>query len=398
MRSRSAQRCRPGSTRARGVAVGRARPPGFRRARPASFPSTVTPEAVRAAARLALAERPIDVDRAQPDARRKKLLIADMDSTMIDQECIDELAAEVGLKARGRRHHRARHARRDRLRASAARTGRAAEGPSDDVGREHARRERIALMPGAATWSRTMRGHGARTALVSGGFTAFTGPVAPRSAFTRSRQPLAQRRRAAHRAGRRADPWPRGQGGCARSSRGALGLTPAETLAVGDGANDLDMIRRAGLGVAFHAKPVAAQPSAGATSTTATLPRCSTCRATGARNSCARVVGSATELPRRPRRISRRATSRPRSCSERSGASCRRRSTSSMAVLRPCFFNSSIRATTSSGFDTSRLADLHDDLARLDALLLRLTAGSDRGDEHAFDAAVDREGSSAPRR
>ena len=78
----------------------------------------------------ALAGEPVDVIVQPPAHRRKRLLLADMDSTMIGQECIDELAAFAGLEDRGRRHHRARHARRDRLRAGAARARRPAEGPA----------------------------------------------------------------------------------------------------------------------------------------------------------------------------------------------------------------------------------------------------------------------------
>ncbi|GJE39201.1 phosphoserine phosphatase SerB [Methylobacterium persicinum] len=215
--------------------------------------------AITARLRSALAGEPIDIAVVPADAhRRKRLFLADMDSTMIEQECIDELAGTLGLK--------------DHV---AAITERAMRG---EIAFEPALRERVALLkdipvgvvdgliaqtlthtPGGRTLVRTMAAHGAHTCLVSGGFTLFTGPIAEALGF------------AEHRANRLAVAEGRLTGvvedpivGKAEK-RAALielrersGLSPADTLAVGDGANDLDMLGEAGLGVAFRAKPAVA--------------------------------------------------------------------------------------------------------------------------------------------
>ena len=116
--------------------------------------ATLTAEATL---RAALAAEPIDIVVQDGADRRKKILIADMDSTMIDQECIDELADEVGIKAAGRGHHRALDEWRDRLRAGAARARRAAQGPRR-VGRRPRSSNAASRWPrAAASWSRTMR-------------------------------------------------------------------------------------------------------------------------------------------------------------------------------------------------------------------------------------------------
>jgi phosphoserine phosphatase len=209
--------------------------------------------------RTALKGEPIDVAVLPADShRRKRLFLADMDSTMIEQECIDELAGTLGLK--------------DHV---AAITERAMRG---EIAFEPALRERVALLkdipvgvvdgliadtlsltPGGRTLVRTMSTHGAHTCLVSGGFTLFTGPIAAKLGF------------AEHRANRLAvaDGKLTGQvedpivGKAEKREtlielREKFGLSPAETLAVGDGANDLDMLGEAGLGVAFRAKPAVA--------------------------------------------------------------------------------------------------------------------------------------------
>ncbi len=197
----------------------------------------------------------------QPAAgRRKRLLVADMDSTMIGQECIDELADAAGVGAH-----------------VAAITARAMNG---ELEFEAALRERVALLaglpesviaevferrithaPGARVLVATMKAAGAHCVLVSGGFTAFAGPVAAALGFDemRANRLLAQD---GVLTGRVAEPI---LGRDAKiealeQTAGALGITPAEALAVGDGANDLGMLKRAGTGVALHAKPaVAAQ-------------------------------------------------------------------------------------------------------------------------------------------
>ncbi|MEQ8268281.1 MAG: phosphoserine phosphatase SerB [Parvibaculum sp.] len=217
------------------------------------------PVKAEAAARAALKDAKIDLAAQAAQGRRKGLLVADMDSTIIGQECIDELAAELGLKPQ-----------------IAAITERAMRGEIDF---EPALRERVGLLkglklealqkvyheritetPGARALVRTMRAHGHACALVSGGFTFFTERVAHAVGFNTN-----QANRLIFADGRLT-------GGIAEpilgreakiealvKLRGELGLKDGETLAVGDGANDLGMIGEAGLGVAYHAKPVVAE-------------------------------------------------------------------------------------------------------------------------------------------
>jgi phosphoserine phosphatase len=209
------------------------------------------------AVRAALGDAPIDAIATTTENRRKRLLVADMDSTIVTGETLDELADFAGLKQR-----------------IAAITARAMNGELDF---KSALRERVAMLHGLSvealeqTWQRvrltpgagelvaTMRAHGGYAALVSGGFTFFTSRVAALVGFDMHRsnvllddgtvltglvaEPILDRdtkldtltRLAAER-----------------------GLPMAATLAVGDGANDLDMLRAAGLGVAFRAKPIVA--------------------------------------------------------------------------------------------------------------------------------------------
>jgi len=202
----------------------------------------------------------VDLAVQRAEGRQKRLLIADMDSTMIGQECIDELAEVAGVGA---------HVR--------AVTARAMNGELDFEG---ALLERMALLkglpeaviadvlasrithaPGAAALVGTMRANGAHTALVSGGFTAFTGPVAAALGFDE------------HRANVLGIEGGVLTGDVARPILGRqakidaldqiaarLGIGVQDALAVGDGANDLGMLGHAGAGVALHAKPsVAAQ-------------------------------------------------------------------------------------------------------------------------------------------
>lgn len=190
--------------------------------------------------------------------RLKRLLVADMDSTMIRQECIDELADFAGLKAEiAAITERAMQGELDFASALEARVAALKGLAADAIDRCLA--ERIELMPGAQTLIATMKAKGARTVLVSGGFTAFTGPVAARIGFDRQVANLLHL----------ADGMLAGTVGqpivdsavkreTLRAEQAALGLSAADTLAVGDGANDIPMLEAAGLGVAFHAKPRAA--------------------------------------------------------------------------------------------------------------------------------------------
>jgi len=192
----------------------------------------------------------------QPQAdRRKQLLVADMDSTMITIECIDELADYAGIKPQiAEVTERAMRGELDFESALDARVALLKGLEESAIDRCHA--ERVVLMPGARELIRTMKAHGARTVLVSGGFTVFADKVAQAIGFDRA---LSNR---LGLAGGMLD------GTVARPIVGSAtkrdtlilereeqGLTPAQTLAVGDGANDIPMIEEAGLGVAYHAKP-----------------------------------------------------------------------------------------------------------------------------------------------
>ena len=216
----------------------------------------------------AIGPKPVDINVVGADlaTRRKKLLIADMDSTMIGQECIDEMGDVLGIKP-----------------AIAAITERAMRGELDfegalrermtllagliDADLERVFSERITLTPGGRTLIATMRANGAFTALVSGGFSFFTERVAAAIGFdvNRANRLIAENGRLV---GRVAEPILGREAKLAALEEfaAARGIDPAMTLAVGDGANDLAMIGRAGLGVAFRAKPVvAAEADAGIT-------------------------------------------------------------------------------------------------------------------------------------
>ncbi|MBX3576887.1 MAG: phosphoserine phosphatase SerB [Rhizobiaceae bacterium] len=224
-----------------------------------ALPAAADIATARAAIAGALAGQPVDIVVQEAAGRRKSILIADMDSTMIDQECIDELADEVGLKEH-----------------VAAITARSMNG---EIAFEPALRERVALLKGlpaavvgdiidrritlaagALELVRTMRANGAWTALVSGGFTAFTGPVAARIGFDENRANILIEE-AGRLAGRVAEPilGREAKASALREIAARLARSTADAIAVGDGANDLDMLGLAGSGVALHAKPAVAQ-------------------------------------------------------------------------------------------------------------------------------------------
>lgn len=192
--------------------------------------------------------------------RRKKMLLADMDSTMIRQECIDELAEEAGVG--GHVKEITVRAMNGELDFESALLERVAllRGLSERVITK-VLESRITLMPGGLELVSTMRANGAHTALVSGGFTAFTGHVAGILGFdeTRANTLLIE---AGRLIGDVAYPI---LGRAAKVTAleeitARLGIASADVIAVGDGANDLGMLGRAGAGVALHAKPsVAAQ-------------------------------------------------------------------------------------------------------------------------------------------
>lgn len=219
-------------------------------------------ESVLGAARTALGTAKIDVVFQPTEGRRKKLLIADMDSTIIEQECIDELADSLGLRA-----------------AISDITERAMRG---ELEFESALRERVSLLkglseaelqrvyeqqitetPGGRALCATMRKNGATCALVSGGFTYFTSRVAASVGF-QSNQANTLLIKDGSLTGEVADPilGKEAKRQALHAFTRDLGLNAIDSLAVGDGANDLAMIGDAGLGVAFHAKPVVAAAAA----------------------------------------------------------------------------------------------------------------------------------------
>lgn len=206
-------------------------------------------------ARGVIAGRAIDVGVIAATGRRKMLLLADMDSTMIGQECINELAAEIDagepVAAITQKVMSGEIAFRPALRQRVA----LLKGlPVSAV--EKVLSERITLTQGGRTLIRTMRANGAYASLVSGGFTAFAGPVACRLGFDEFRANTLNHENGLF-TGTVAEP---ALGRDAKQARlreliAERGLDRADTLAVGDGANDLAMIQLAGLGVAFRAKP-----------------------------------------------------------------------------------------------------------------------------------------------
>ncbi|MBV9566550.1 MAG: phosphoserine phosphatase SerB [Hyphomicrobiales bacterium] len=220
-------------------------------------PLALDQAALLARVREVLAGAPVDLAIVPARERRKLLLLADMDSTMIEQECVDELAARLGLRTE-----------------VSAITERAMRG---EIAFEPALRERVALLkgmpvaivdevlsritlsPGARTLVRTMRAHGAHCCLVSGGFTLFAAPLAEKLGFHEhraNRLVLCQE----HLAGEVEEPilGRDAKRDALRQLRERLSLPHKAVLAVGDGANDLAMLAEAGWGVAYRAKPAVA--------------------------------------------------------------------------------------------------------------------------------------------
>jgi len=209
------------------------------------------------AVRAALDGAAIDAIATEAENRRKRLLVADMDSTIVTGETLDELADFAGLKPRiAAITARAMNGELDFKAALRERVAMLRGLPVDALERTW---ERVCLTPGARELVATMRAHGAFTALVSVGFTFFTARVAAQAGFD------------AHRANDLIDDGHALTGAlrepildrdaklaALRAFAAERGLALADTLAVGDGANDLAMLRAAGTGVAYHAKPVVA--------------------------------------------------------------------------------------------------------------------------------------------
>jgi len=213
--------------------------------------------------RAALGTAPVDVVVQNAAGRRKRLFVADMDSTMIGQECVDELADFVGQKARvAAITERAMRGEIEFAPALRERVALLAGLPAAVVDEVIA--TRITLTPGGRTLVRTMRCHGAYTCLVSGGFTVFTAPIAALIGFDENRGNRLVIRDDGRFSGTVAEPVLGRDAKLAtlEELRTRLGLARDETLVAGDGANDLLMIGGAGLGVAYRAKPVVAKAAA----------------------------------------------------------------------------------------------------------------------------------------
>jgi len=226
----------------------------------ADLPFATDPGAARVALEGAIQGADVIV---QVDAHRaKKLLVADMDSTMITVECIDELAGYAGIKPQiAEVTERAMRGELDFAEALDARVALLKGLPETAI--DQCLEERVRLMPGAEALVQTMRARGAHTILVSGGFTRFAEPVAEAIGFSRAIANVLL-----IEAGRLIGLVAKPIVGAATKEEtllaaiAAAGIDPALSLAVGDGANDLAMIRRAGLGVAYRAKPIVAAAAA----------------------------------------------------------------------------------------------------------------------------------------
>jgi phosphoserine phosphatase len=216
------------------------------------------PDSVRAALRDIDHSWLLDLNVVASANRKKKLLIADMDSTIIGCECIDELADMAGIKPKvAAITERAMRGEIDFPAALRERVLLLKGLPLEALTRVYA--ERVRLNPGARALTATMRANGAHTLLVSGGFSFFTSRVAAAAGFEKS-QGNHLLDDGQYLTGKVAEPilGREAKLQALENTVRRLGIRFDDALAVGDGANDLDVIRPAGLGVAFHAKPVVA--------------------------------------------------------------------------------------------------------------------------------------------
>ena len=201
----------------------------------------------------------VDVNCVPAEGRRKRVLLADMDSTMIGQECIDELADLAGVGERVA-VITARAMRGEVGFEGALEERVALLGGLDEAAIARVRDERLTFTPGGQELVATMKADGARAVLVSGGFTAFTEWVAERLGFDEHRANVLEVEEGTL-TGTVRKPYLGREAKVEALAEvtAALGLAPSDALCVGDGANDLGMIEAAGMGVALHAKPAVAE-------------------------------------------------------------------------------------------------------------------------------------------
>jgi phosphoserine phosphatase len=205
----------------------------------------------------------IDVVVQPRQGRRKRLFVADMDSTMIGQECIDELADHVGARAHvAAITERAMRGEIEFAPALRERVALLAGLPVSVL--DEVMTHRIRLTSGARALVATLRRDGVHTCLVTGGFTLFARRLAEMIGFDESRANTLEVDAAGRLTGRVLEPILGREGKLTTllELRRSLALSPDETMAVGDGANDLGMLEAAGLGVAYHAKPKVAAAAA----------------------------------------------------------------------------------------------------------------------------------------
>lgn len=213
---------------------------------------------LRQEAAAAVAELPVDWALVPVEGRRKKLLIADMDSTIINVECLDELADFAGIKSEIAAI--TERAMRGELEFEPALRERVSKLKGLALGAlQKTYDERVRLNPGAATMVKTMAAHGARCVLVSGGFTYFTERVAQAAGFHDNRANVLLDD-GATLTGEVREPilGRKAKLDAMRAEAAGIRINDKDALAIGDGANDLDMIKAAGLGIAYRAKPLVA--------------------------------------------------------------------------------------------------------------------------------------------
>lgn len=224
------------------------------------LPNTLSQKNAEEIITKSIGNHPIDFAVQEKNTRKKKVLIADMDSTMINEECIDELAAEVGVKDKVSLI--TAKAMNGEIEFDSALRDRVAllKGLPEEIYKDVIK-NRITLASGGKQLVATMKKHGGYCALVSGGFTLFTNPIGQEIGFDENRANILLTNNE-KLSGLVQEPilGAEAKVDALNDIAKTKGLTPLDFIAVGDGANDLPMLKLAGTGIALHAKPnVAAQ-------------------------------------------------------------------------------------------------------------------------------------------